>query len=76
MFTIIIVAIVTRHDILRKPLITFRFYRYVSRVSVKVSGMTYIAILILEWTTSLDTSSRTLYWNGQLVLTPALGLYL
>ena len=32
--------------------------------------------IILEWTTSLDTSSRTLYWNGQLVWTPALGLYL
>ena len=31
---------------------------------------------LLEWTTSLDTSSRTLYWNGQLVWTPALGLYL
>ena len=22
--------------------------------------------IILEWTTRLDTSSRTLYWNGQL----------
>ena len=31
--------------------------------------------LLLEWTTSLDTSSRTLYGNGQLVWTPALGLY-
>ena len=31
--------------------------------------------LVLKWTTSLDTSSRTLYWNGQLVWTPALGLY-
>ena len=36
----------------------------------------YKRILILEWTTSLDTSSRTLYWNGQLAWTPALGLYL
>ena len=32
--------------------------------------------ILLEWTTSLDTSSRTLYWNGQLGWRPALGLYL
>ena len=29
---------------------------------------------VLEWTTSLDTSSRTLYWNGQLVWTPVAGI--
>ena len=29
-------------------------------------------MFILEWTTSLDTSSRTLYWNGQLGWTPVL----
>ena len=29
---------------------------------------------VLELTTSLDTSSRTLYWNGQLVWTPVAGI--
>ena len=44
---------------------------------VRKCGFTAVTgTIILEWTTSLDTSSRTLYWNGQLVWIPALGLYL
>ena len=52
-----------------RSLMQFLLARYITY------GTTVPGIL-LEWTTSLDTSSRTLYWNGQLVWTPALGLYL